>query len=364
MSATATDRKLVHNFSAGPAVLPREAIEEAAEALLDWNGSGLSVMEVSHRGKDFVAVMEEARSMVKELYGLGDEYSVLFLGGGASTQFFHIPYNLLNENETAAYVNTGTWASKAIKEVGNFGKVNVVASSEDKGFSYIPKGYEIPADAKYLHITTNNTIAGTQYHDYPKADCWKIADMSSDIFCKEIDASQFDLIYAGAQKNLGPAGTTIVIVKESILGKVERNIPTMVDYRTHIAKDSMFNTPPVFPVFVCHLTLNWLKRNGGVKAMQEVNERKANKLYSEIDRNGLFKGVAAEEDRSWMNATFVMNDESMNDEFLAFATANDISGIKGHRSVGGFRASTYNALPEASVDHLISVMQEFERTKG
>lgn len=353
----------VHNFSAGPAILPASAIEQSIEALRNFAGTGLSLIEVSHRDKEFEAVMEEAKQLVKELFQVPEGYSILFLQGGASTQFAMIPYNLLNEDETAAYVNTGVWASRAIKEAEIFGNVNVLASSKDSNFNYIPKGFEIPADAKYLHITSNNTIYGTQYQSFPNSPIPVVCDMSSDIFSRPIDMSQFDLIYAGAQKNMGPAGVTLVIIKDSLLGTVKRRIPTMLDYRPHIENGSMYNTPSVFAIYVSMLTLKWVKEMGGVAQMEKRNSEKAELLYNEIDRNSLFVGTAAVEDRSKMNVTFVMKDDSMSAEFLALAKAKKLNGLKGHRSVGGFRASLYNALPIESVQVLVETMQEFEKLK-
>ncbi len=349
-----------HNFSAGPAILPQTVIEQAAAAVLNFNNSNLSILEVSHRGKDFVAVMNEAQSLVKELLGLGEEFEVLFLTGGASSQFYMTAMNLLNEDETACYLDTGAWSTKAIKEANLFGKVNILASSKDKNFSYIPKDYAIPADAKYLHLTSNNTIYGTQLQQLPNTDKPIICDMSSDIFSRPIDPSRYAVIYAGAQKNLGPAGTTLVIVRKDMLGKVARAIPTMLDYNTHIAKSSMFNTPPAYPVYVCMLTLRWLKEKGGLEEVQKMNEKKAALLYNEIDRNPYFKGTVAKEDRSLMNVTFVMEDDSLTEKFMATATEAGCVGLKGHRSVGGFRASIYNAMPYEGVARLVEVMQNFK----
>lgn len=354
----------IHNFSAGPAILPQSAIDAGAEALRNFAGTGLSILEVSHRGKEFEAVMDESRAIVKELFNVPDGYSVIFLGGGASLQFSMVPYNLLNDNETAAYVNTGVWASKAIKEAELFGKVNVIASSEDKNFSYIPKGYDIPKDAKYLHLTSNNTIYGTQLHNFPESPIDVVCDMSSDIFSRPVDVSKFALIYAGAQKNMGPAGVTLVIVRDDILGKVTRKIPTMLNYKTHIKEGSMFNTPPVFPIFVSLHTLKWVKAMGGVTAMEKRNTEKADTLYAEIDRNPLFEGTCATEDRSKMNVTFVLKDSSLEEEFLKLCKQNNLSGLKGHRSVGGFRASLYNALELDSVKALVDTMKQFEQMKA
>ena len=349
-----------HNFSAGPCILPPEVMQQAAEAVLDFNGLGLSLIEISHRSKDFVAVMEKARSLALELLGLENKgYKALFLQGGASTQFLMTAYNLL-ENK-AGYVNTGTWSSKAIKEAEIFGQVVEVASSKDLNFNYIPKGYIVPKGLDYLHLTSNNTIFGTQIKNFPEVDCPLVCDMSSDIFSRQMDFSKFDLIYAGAQKNMGPAGTTLVVVKEDILGKVTRKIPSMLDYRVHIDKDSMFNTPSVFSVYVSMLTLDWLKNLGGIAAIEEINEKKAKLIYSEIDLNPLFKGFAKKEDRSTMNATFNLADEKLKDTFDSMCREAGINGINGHRSVGGYRASMYNALPLESVGVLVDVMDELER---
>ncbi|RUT79576.1 3-phosphoserine/phosphohydroxythreonine transaminase [Ancylomarina longa] len=351
----------VHNFSAGPSILPDFTVEKTAEAIHNFAGTGLSVMEVSHRSKEFVAVMDEAQSLFKELLNIPEGYSVLFLGGGASTQFCMIPYNLLGKK--AAYLNTGAWANKAQKEAKLFGEVVEVASSKDAIYNYIPKGYEIPADADYFHITTNNTIYGTEIKEDMDIDVPLVADMSSDIFSRPVDVSKYVLIYGGAQKNLAPAGVTFVIVKDEFLGKMEREIPTMLDYRTHIKGGSMFNTPPVVPVFAALQTLKWIKAQGGVAAMQKMNDEKAAVLYNEIDRNPMFKGtVVNKEDRSIMNICFVMTEEykELEKDFLDFAVSKGMSGIKGHRSVGGFRASTYNALPKSSVQALVDCMKEFE----
>nr|WP_320120181.1 3-phosphoserine/phosphohydroxythreonine transaminase [uncultured Marinifilum sp.] len=351
----------VHNFSAGPSILPDFTVEKTAEAIKNFAGTGLSVMEVSHRSKEFVAVMDEAIALFKELLNIPEGYSVLFLGGGASTQFCMIPYNLMGKK--AAYLNTGAWANKAQKEANLFGEVVEVASSKDTVYNYLPKGYEIPADADYFHITTNNTIYGTEIKEDMDINVPLVADMSSDIFSRPVDVSKYALIYGGAQKNLAPAGVTFVIVKDEILGKVDRQIPTMLDYRTHIKGVSMFNTPPVVPVFAALQTLKWIKEKGGVAAMQKLNQEKAAILYDEIDRNPMFKGtVLNKEDRSLMNICFVMSDEykELEKDFLEFATSKGMSGIKGHRSVGGFRASTYNALPKESVQALVDCMKEFE----
>jgi phosphoserine aminotransferase len=351
-----------HNFYAGPSILPEYTIKNTADAVLNFAGTGLSVMEVSHRGKEFVAVMDEAQALFKELLQIPEGYEVLFLGGGASTQFCMVPYNLLNKK--AAYLNTGSWAAKAQKEGKFFGEVVEVASSKDANYNYIPKDYKVPSDADYFHITTNNTIFGTEIKKDLEVGVPLVADMSSDIFSRQIDVSKYAVIYGGAQKNLAPAGLAFVIVKTDILGKVDRNIPTMLDYRTHVNGGSMFNTPPVLPVFAALQTLKWLKEQGGIAAMQKKNEEKAAVLYNEIDRNKLFKAtVADEEDRSLMNICFVMNDEyaELEKPFLDFATEKEMIGIKGHRSVGGFRASTYNALPIESVKALVETMKEFEK---
>ncbi len=354
----------VHNFSAGPAILPQSAIDNSIEALRNFAGTGLSLIEVSHRSKEFVAVMDEATANVKELFSVPDGYSILFLQGGASTQFTMIAANLLGDNETATYVNTGSWAGKAAKEAKLYGNVNTIASSEDKNFSYIPKGYTIPTDAKYLHITSNNTIFGTQMQEFPDSPIDVVCDMSSDIFSRPVDVSKFALIYAGAQKNMGPAGATLVIVRNDVLGKVNRTIPTMLNYQTHIKGGSMYNTPPVFPIYVLLQTLKWVKEMGGVTAMEKRNTEKANAIYGEIDRNPLFEGTTAVEDRSKMNVTFVLKDNSLQDEFLDLCKTNNLSGLKGHRSVGGFRASTYNALPIESINVLIDTMKQFEQMKN
>ena len=350
-----------HNFNEGPSILPRVAIENAAKAVLDFEGSGLSLLEISHRSKDFEAVNDEAESLFRELLNVPDNYKILFLGGGASTQFFHIPYNLLEKK--AGYINTGVWSKKAIKEAKLFGEVEVIASSEDKNFTYIPKDYKIPTDIDYLHITTNNTIYGTEYQTDIDSPVPLVADMSSDILSRPVDVSKYGLIYGGAQKNIGPAGVTFVIVREDILGKVSRPLPSMVDYRNHIASKSMFNTPPVFAIYVVKETLKWLKSIGGVAEIQRRNQAKAELLYNEIDRNSLFVGTAVKEDRSKMNVCFVMQEKyaDLAPEFLEFAKNKGMVGVKGHRLVGGFRASIYNALPIESVQALVDCMQEFEK---
>lgn len=350
-----------YNFGAGPSILPQEVMKATADACVEFQGMGLSLMEISHRTKEFQAVMDEAQALFKELLNIPEGYSVLFLGGGASLEFCMVPYNLLNKK--AAYLNTGVWAKKALKEAKLFGEVVEVASSADANYTFIPKGYTIPADADYFHITTNNTIYGTELHEDLDSPVPLVADMSSDIFSRPVDVSKYGLIYGGAQKNLSMAGVTFVIVKNELLGHVDRPIPTMLDYRTHVEKGSMFNTPPVVPIFCALQTLKWIKANGGVEAMQKRAEERAEVLYSEIDRNKLFRAtVTAKEDRSYMNICFVMADEykELEADFLKFATERGMSGIKGHRSVGGFRASCYNAMPLEGVKALVACMQEFE----
>ena len=350
-----------HNYSAGPCILPKEVFEKSAQAILDFNNSGLSILEISHRSKDFVAVMEEARALVLELLGLeGKGYQALFLAGGASLEFLMVPYNLMKVDGKAAYLDTGTWANNAIKEAKHFGETLVVGSSKAENYNHIPKNYTIPADASYFHCTSNNTIFGTQMKSFPKTDIPVVCDMSSDIFSRSLDFTQFDLIYAGAQKNMGPAGTTLVVIKEEILGKSGRTIPGMLDYQQHIAKESMYNTPPVFPVYASLLTLQWLKNLGGIAAVEKLNKTKADLLYSEIDNNPLFIGVAAVEDRSLMNVTFVLANEAHQEKFDNLWKAAGISGLAGHRSVGGYRASIYNAMPIESVQVLVDVMKELE----
>ena len=349
------------NFNAGPSVLPREVIENTAKAVLDLNGSGLSILEISHRSKDFQAVLDEAVALFKELLDIPEGYSVLFLGGGASMQFCMVPYNFLNKK--AAYLNTGTWANKALKEAKNFGEAVEVASSKDKTYCYIPKDYVIPTDADYFHITTNNTIYGTEIRTDIDSPVPLIADMSSDIFSRPVDVSKYACIYGGAQKNLAPSGVTFVIVKNDALGKVSRTIPTMLDYRTHIEGGSMFNTPPVLPIYSAMQTLRWIKAQGGVKEMQRRALERAELLYGEIDRNPLFRGTAAVEDRSLMNIDFVMADEykELEADFMAYAQSKGMVGIKGHRSIGGFRASCYNALPLEAVQALVECMKDFQK---
>lgn len=351
----------VHNFSAGPCILPPEVLQKASQSVLELDNHGLSLIEMSHRSAPFVEIMEKARALVKELLNVPDGYTVLFLSGGASLGFYKAAMNFMKEGGKAAYVDTGAWSSKAIKEAKLLGGVEVIASSADANYNYVPKGYTIPSDVDYLHLTSNNTIFGTQLKEYPKSPVPVICDMSSDIFSTEINVADFDLIYAGAQKNMGPAGTTLYIVKTSALGKTGRTIPSMLDLAIHDKKDSMFNTPPVFPIYVSMLTMEWMKSLGGVKAMAERNAAKAELLYAEIDRNPLFKGTTAVEDRSVMNATFVLTDDAHKAKFDEMWNAAGISGIKGHRDVGGYRASMYNALPIESVQVLVDVMKELEQ---
>ncbi len=351
----------IHNYSAGPCILPQEVLQESAQAVLDFNNSGLSILEISHRSKEFVAIMEEARSMALELLGLQDKgYQALFLHGGASLEFLMVPYNLMRQK--AAYLDTGTWASGAIKQAKAFGETVVVASSKADNYTYIPTDYEIPSDADYFHCTSNNTIFGTQMKEFPNTDVPIVCDMSSDIFSRDIDYSKFDLIYAGAQKNMGPAGVTLVVVNEKILGKTDRTIPSMLDYRQHIEKESMYNTPPVFAVYTSLLTLRWLKNKGGIKEIEKINNAKAALLYDEIDRNPLFRGTASKVDRSLMNVTYLLEDTRQTEAFDKMWKEAGISGINGHRSVGGYRASMYNALPLESVQVLVDVMQQFEKS--
>jgi phosphoserine aminotransferase len=353
----------VHNFNAGPSILPKEVFEQAAQAVLNYNNTGLSILELGHRTTTFQAVMDEAQALVKELMKLDADHEVLFLHGGASTQFMQVPMNLLDDKETAAYADTGVWGVKAIKEAKLFGKVDIVCSGKESNYSTIPKDFAVPNDAKYFHITTNNTIYGTQWHTIPKTSNVLVADMSSDILSRVLDFNAFDLIYAGAQKNMGPAGVNLLVVNKNILGKIKRPIPTIMDYRNHIKEGSMLNTPPVFSIYVCMLTLRWLKAKGGVAEIEKLNNAKAALLYKEIDENPLFKGTANKEDRSKMNVCFVMNDPSLEEEFLTYVKQQNIVGIKGHRLVGGFRASIYNALPISSVEVLVNAMKSFAKSK-
>lgn len=350
----------VHNFSAGPGILPADVLKQASDACINFENLNLSLLEISHRSKNYENVMDEARSIIKELFEVGDNYEVIYLGGGASLQFAMVPYNLLSENGTAAYLNTGVWSTKAIKEAKIIGNTKVIASSEDKNFNYIPKDYSIPSDADYFHITSNNTIFGTQIKDFPKSSIPLVCDMSSDIFSRKVNANDFTLIYAGAQKNMGPAGSTMVMVKKDALGKTGRKMLSMLDYQVHIKGGSMYNTPPVFPIYVTLLTLKWLKQNGGIAWIEKINRQKADCLYNEIDRNSLFVGTTAIEDRSHMNACFLTTKPELEVEFDKMWNDANISGIRGHRDVGGYRASLYNALPLESVNVLVDVMKAFE----
>jgi phosphoserine aminotransferase len=347
-----------HNFGAGPCILPQEVFKQASQAVLDFK-DGLSILEISHRTSEFEGVVDEATRLVKELMNVPEGYSVIFLQGGASLQFAMVPYNLLPEGQTASYLDSGVWASKAIKEVSTFGKAHIVASSKADNYTFIPKDYEIPADSAYFHCTSNNTIYGTEMFSFPETNIPVVCDMSSDILSRVVDVSKFGLIYAGGQKNIGPAGVTVVIVKDEILGKSGRKIPSMLDYQIQAANGSMYNTPPVFSIYVALLNLRWLKSKGGVAEIEKENKGKAYALYTEIDRNPLFKGTCAVEDRSRMNVCFVMNNPELEKPFLKFVDENGVEGLKGHRSVGGFRASIYNALPITSVHHLIDLMQTF-----
>jgi phosphoserine aminotransferase len=350
----------VHNFSAGPAILPQSAIDASIQALQNFSGTGLSLIEVSHRSKEYEAVVAEATSLVKEILNLNDTYEVVFLQGGASLQFDMIPMNFLTPGKSAAYVNTGVWAGRAIKEAKMFGEVNVLASSEDKNYNYIPKDYQIPTDVAYYHCTSNNTIYGTEMFDFPNSPVPLICDMSSDIFSRPFDANKFDMIYAGAQKNMGPAGATLVIIKKSLLEKSNAKVPTMLNYKIHIENGSMYNTPSVFAIFVCMHTLRWIK-SIGLEAMEVRNKAKADLLYAEIDRNPLFVGTVVPEDRSRMNVNFVLTNKELEEPFLKLCKERNLSGLKGHRSVGGLRASLYNALDIESVQALVTAMQDFEK---
>lgn len=358
----------MHNFNAGPSILPQEVFKQASEAILNYNNSGLSILEIGHRTDLFQAVMDEAISLVKELMQLDDQHEVLFLHGGASTQFFQIPMNLLNDNEIAAYTDTGTWSAKAIKEAKLFGHVEVVCSAKESNYNHLPKQFTVPKTAKYLHITTNETIHGVQWHDFApfyEAGVPLVGDMSSDILSRKMDFNKFDLIYAGAQKNVGAAGVNLVVVNKNILGKVNRKLASMLDYRNHIENGSMLNTPPVFAVYVCMLTLRWLKNLGGVDAIEKINNQKAQLLYNTIDSLPVFKGtVINKEDRSNMNACFVLDNADLEKEFNTLCKQNNIVGVKGHRSVGGFRTSLYNALPLESVQVLTGLMKDFANKKG
>ncbi|HIG31985.1 MAG TPA: 3-phosphoserine/phosphohydroxythreonine transaminase [Flavobacteriales bacterium] len=350
-----------YNFSAGPSILPQEVLQQASEALLNFNNDNLSLIEISHRSQPFIEVMNKAQNLVKELLEVPKGYSVLFLQGGASMEFLMVAFNLMKVDGKAAYTNTGVWAKKAIAAAKNLGEIIMVGDSSDKNYNYIPKGYTIPADIDYFHCTSNNTIYGTQMKEFPVCPTLMVCDMSSDIFSRRIEVSNFDLIYAGAQKNMGPAGTTLVIIKDEILGKTGRKIPAMLDYTTHIDSGSMFNTPPVFPIYVSMLTLEWLKNLGGISTIEKINQEKADLLYNEIDRNPLFEGTANKEDRSNMNVCFLLTDGSKETQFNEMWNEAGISGIKGHRSVGGYRASIYNAMPKESIQVLVDVMQKLEQ---
>lgn len=356
--------RMMHNFNAGPSILPKEVFQQASEAVLNFNNSGLSILEIGHRTDVFESVLEEARALVKELMQLNDDREVLFLHGGASTQFMQVPMNLLEDGKTAAYIDNGIWGTKAIKEAKLFGNVEVVASSKDKNHTYIPKQFEIPEDAMYLHYTTNNTVEGTQWHSIPSTNVPLVADMSSDILSRQLDFNRFALIYAGAQKNIGVAGVNLLVIRPDILGRVTRKIPTILDYNNHIENGSMLNTPPVFAIYVSLLNLRWLRKLGGVSAIERLNNEKAELFYSTLDSLPVFIGPVAKEDRSKMNAVFVMNDKNLEKEFLETCKKENLYGIKGHRSVGGFRASFYNALPLSSVQVLTDVMKDFAKKKG
>jgi len=363
MSDTLVSKK-VHNYSAGPCILPDEVFQQASKAVIEYGSTGLSILEMSHRSKEMVAMAENATALVKELLGVPSGYSVLFLQGGASLQFYMSALNLLKVGGKAGYIDTGTWASKAIKESKRIGETLVLASSKDKNYNYIPKNFEIPSGLDFVHYTTNNTIYGTEFFHTPKTDNLLVADMSSDIFSRPCNVADHALIYAGAQKNLGPAGVTLVIVKDEVLGKTGRDLPAMLDYQIHIEGESMYNTPPVYSIYVSMLTLEWLKKNGGIAWIDKRNQQKADLLYGELDRNPMFRGTAEVEDRSRMNATFLLNDENLSETFEQMLKEARISGLKGHRSVGGYRASMYNALPIESVQALVDVMRELERTRG
>jgi phosphoserine aminotransferase len=367
VSERATINKLVHNFNAGPSVLPKEVFEEASRALLDFNGTGLSILEIGHRTKTFQAVVDEALHLLRKHMKLDDDHEVMFLHGGASTQFFQVPMNLLNQGQTASYTDTGIWASKAIKEARLYGMVEVACSSADKNYSYLPKQLNVNPSSTFLHLTTNNTVYGTQWQDlslFDKTGIPLVADMSSDILSREIDFNRFSLIYAGAQKNIGAAGVNVVAVNKNILGKVNRPLPTMMDYRNHIEAGSLLNTPPVFAIYICMLTLRWLDNNGGVAAIETINNKKAALLYDTIDSNPVYKGTVAKEDRSKMNVCFVIEDAAVEMEFNGLCDSEKMIGINGHRTVGGFRVSIYNAMPYESVVALTDLMKYFAQKKG
>jgi phosphoserine aminotransferase len=355
---------VVHNFNSGPSILPKEVFEQASQSILNFNDTGLSILEIGHRTPLFQAVLDEAVATARDLMQLDSEHEILFLHGGASTQFFQVPMNLLNENETAAYLDCGIWGTKAIKEARLFGNVEVVASSKDRNYTYIPKGFSLPAGAKYFHCTSNNTVEGTQMHSLPDMDIPLVADMSSDILSRVIDFNRYDLIYAGAQKNIGATGVNMVVIKKDILGKVSRKLPSMMDYRLHIEAGSVLNTPPVFAIYVCMLTLRWLKQQGGVPAIEKINDQKAGLLYDTLDSLPLFRPTVAKEDRSKMNVVFVIDNPELEKEFLSLCKENGMIGIKGYRTVGGFRASLYNALPIESVRTLTDLMKDFANKKA
>jgi phosphoserine aminotransferase len=355
---------VVHNFNSGPSILPKEVFEQASQAILNFSDSGLSILEIGHRTPLFQAVVDEAMATARELMQLDGEHEILFLHGGASTQFFQVPMNLLNENETAAYLDCGIWGTKAIKEARLFGNVDVVASSKDKNYTYIPKDFTLPAGASYFHCTSNNTVEGTQMHFLPDTDIPLVADMSSDILSRVIDFNRYDLIYAGAQKNIGAAGVNLVIIKKDMLGKVSRKLPSMMDYRQHIEAGSVLNTPPVFAIYVCMLTLRWLKQQGGIPAIEKINDQKAALLYDTLDSLPIFRPTVAKEDRSKMNVVFVMDNPELEKEFLSVCKENGMVGIKGYRTVGGFRASLYNALPIESVRALTDLLKDFANKKA
>lgn len=354
----------IHNFNSGPSILPQEVLHEAAEAIHNFNNTGLSILEIGHRTSYFVDVLNEARASVKQLMGLGDDYEVLFLHGGATTQFMQVPMNLLDEGETAAYCDNGIWGSKAIKEADVFGKTLVVASSKDKNHSYIPKNFTVPSDCKYLHITSNNTVEGTQWHDFPKTDVPLIADMSSDIFHRPLNFKNFSLIYAGAQKNIGAAGVNVVVIRKEILGKINRKIPSIMDYRIHIEANSLLNTPPVFAIYVSMLTLRWIIKEGGLTEMEKRAKQRADLFYNTLDSLPLFKPMVEKEDRSLMNATFTIEDKNLEEQFLQQCKSNGMVGVKGYRTVGGLRVSMYNALPISSVEAICQLMRDFQQKKG
>jgi phosphoserine aminotransferase len=363
-AAQAGSTMQMHNFNSGPSILPQEVLQQAAEAIHNFNNTGLSILEIGHRTSWFVDVLNEARSSVKQLMGLNDDYEVLFLHGGATTQFMQVPMNLLDDDETAAYCDNGIWGLKAVKEANLFGKAIVVASSKDKNHSYIPKDFTVPADCKYLHITSNNTVEGTQWHTFPKTTVPLIADMSSDIFHRPLDFKSFSLIYAGAQKNMGAAGVNIVVIKKGITGKIKRPVPSIMDYRNHIEAGSLLNTPPVFAIYVSMLTLRWIIKEGGLIEMEKRARQRADLFYDTLDQLTIFRPLVAKEDRSLMNATFAIDNKQLEDEFLAECKANGMIGVKGHRSVGGLRVSMYNALPLSSVQAICDLMRHFGQKRG